>query len=130
LIKLKHNKAERQQNMKKINLQKVMEWLSYVLRCPVCGYKYNLERTKIIDTKQEEEQANLFVHSDCGQCKSSVVFNISINGPDVFSIGMITDLTSGDTRKFSKVEPLSANDVLDLHSFLKEFDGDFVKAIK
>ena len=116
--------------MRKIDLEKVMEWLSYVLKCPVCGYKYNLERTKIIETKQEDSQANLLVHSDCGQCKSSVVFSISINGPDVFSIGMITDLTSGDTRKFSKVNPISPDEVLDFHNFLHRFDGDLVKALR
>ena len=106
-----------------------MEWLSYVLKCPVCGYKYNLERTKIIDTKQDETHANMLVHSDCGQCKSSVVFSIAINGPDVFSVGMITDLTSGDTRKFSDSYPISPNDVLDIHNFLHKFDGDLVKAL-
>jgi len=115
--------------MRKIDLQKVMEWLSYVLKCPVCGYKYNLERTKIIDTKQEEDYANLLVHSDCGQCKSSVVFSIAIHGPDVFSIGMITDLTSSDTKKFSEVNPISPDEVLKIHEFVRKFDGDLVKAL-
>ena len=115
--------------MKKIDFQKVIEWLSFALKCPVCGYKYNLDRTKIIDTKQEENsQATLLVHSDCAQCKSSVVFGISINGGEIFSVGMITDLTSNDTKKFSQRQPLSSNDVLDLRKFLKKFDGNFVKA--
>jgi|SRR5579872_289268 len=116
--------------MRKIDLQKVMQWLSYVLKCPVCGYRYNLERTKIIDTKQLENQANLLIHSDCSQCKSSVVFSISIQGPDIFSIGMITDLTSNDTKKFSDANPISTNDVLDIHNFLRKFDGDLVKALQ
>lgn len=116
--------------MKKIDFQKVMEWLSYVLRCPVCGYKYNLERTKIIDTKQDDSHANLFVHSDCGQCKSSIMFDIAINGPDVFTIGMITDLTSNDTKRFSKSGPLSTDDVIHVHNFLQEFDGDLVRALQ
>jgi hypothetical protein len=115
--------------MRKIDLEKVMEWLSYVLKCPVCGYRYNLERTKIVDTKQVENEANLLVHSDCSQCKSSVVFSISIQGPDVFSIGMITDLTSSDTKKFSAANPISTNDILDIHNFLHRFDGDLVKAL-
>ena len=116
--------------MKKMDFQKVMELLSYVLKCPVCGYKYNLERTKIIDTRQEEDHAHLLVHSDCGQCKSSVVFGITIDGPDVFTVGLITDLTSNDTKKFADKSPISTNDVLDFHSFLKKFDGDLVRALR
>ena len=116
--------------MKKMDLEKVMQWLSYVLKCPVCGYKYNLDRTKVVGTKEEDSQAHLLVHSDCGQCKSSVVFSIAINGPDIFSVGVITDLTSGDTKKFSSIKPISSNEVLAMHDFLHRFDGDLIKILK
>jgi hypothetical protein len=100
-------------------------------KCPVCGYKYNLERTKIIDTKQTDQgNASLLVHSDCGQCKSSVVFSIAINGPELYQVGLITDLTTGDTDKFAEQQPISANDIFDMHQFLVKFDGDLVKALK
>ena len=39
--------------MKKIDLKKVMGWLGFILRCPVCGYKYNLANTKIIESEQD-----------------------------------------------------------------------------
>ncbi len=116
--------------MKKIDFQKVIEWLSFALKCPICGYKYNLEHTKIIDTKQEDGGvATLLVHSDCSQCKSAVVFGISINGGEIFSMSMLTDLTSNDTRKFSNKRAISSREVYDLHRFLNHFDGDFVKAL-
>jgi hypothetical protein len=119
---------EEKKQMKKMDFQKVVEWLSHILKCPVCAYKYNLERTKIIDAKEgENNQASLFVHSDCAQCKSSVVFSISINGPDVYVVNMLTDLTSEDTEKFSGFDSLSTDEVLDVHKFLGKFDGDFVK---
>lgn len=116
--------------MKKMDFQKVIEWLSFVLRCPVCSYKYNLERTKIVDAKQDnQEHANLLVHSDCAQCKSSVVFSISIDGPEVFTLGLVSDLTSSDTDRFVDQTPLNSNDVLDIRKFVREFDGDLVKAL-
>ena len=87
--------------MKKMDFQKVIQWLSFALKCPVCSYKYNLESTKIIDNKQSEnDQGTLLIHSDCDQCKSSVVFSISINGPEIFTVGMLSDLTSSDSDKF------------------------------
>ena len=117
--------------MKKIDFQKVVEWLSFVLKCPVCNYKYNLERTKIVDTKQDESQgtANLLVHSDCGQCKSSVVFGVSINGPEIFTVGIVTDLTSTDSQKFVSKDPLNIDDCLAVHNFLKNFDGNFSRVL-
>lgn len=116
--------------MRKIDFQRVIEWLSFALKCPICGYKYNLEHTKIIDTKQEDGGiATLLVHSDCSQCKSAVVFGISINGGEIFSMSMLTDLTSGDTRKFSGKKPMNAAEIYELHRFLANFDGNFVKAL-
>ncbi len=117
--------------MKKIDFEKVIQLLSNALRCPVCDYRYNLERTKIIDTKQDEDnQANLLVHSDCGRCRSSVLFNITINGPEVFSLNVVTDLTGSDTEKFTNSKPVTAGDVLNLHNFFNKFDGDLVKALQ
>lgn len=112
--------------MKKLDLEKVFEILSTALRCPVCDYKYNLENTKIIETKQDQGgQLSLLIHSNCLKCKSNVVFSVAISGPEIFSVGVVTDLTGSDTKKFAEVKPISTKDVLNMHYFLREFDGDF-----
>lgn len=117
---------------KKVDFQKIIEWLSHILRCPICGHRYNLEQTKIIDSKEKQPTfgANLLVHTDCDQCKSSVVFSIAVDGPEVFSVGMVTDLTSHDTRRFKNSKALTAGDVLSMHEFLNVFDGDFESALR
>lgn len=114
----------------KFDIKKVIEWLGFILRCPICQYKYNLNNTKVIESEQNDAlgEAYLLIHSDCVKCKSSVMFSIEINGPEVFSVGMITDLTSQDSRKFKDHFAISVNDVLTLHQGLKTFDGDFVKS--
>ena len=117
--------------MPKFDFKKIIEWLAYILRCPVCGHRYNLEQTKIIDNKDEQgNNPNLLVHTDCERCKSSVVFSIAIDGPEIFSIGMVTDLTSTDTTKFKNAEPITSDEVLATHQFLDRFDGDFKKLLK
>jgi hypothetical protein len=118
--------------MAKVDLKKIIEWLSQILRCPICGHRYNLEQTKLIDSKESKPAigANLLVHTDCDQCRSSVVFSIAVDGPEVFSVGMVTDLTSTDTTKFKNIKALNANDVLSMHQFLNEFDGDFRSVIR
>ena len=118
--------------MPKFDFNKIIQWLAYILRCPVCGQKYNAEATKVIDSGEEKMMngRNLLVHTDCDRCKSSVVFSIAIDGPEIFSIGMVTDLTSQDTSKFKNVDPITPDEVLATHEFLRNFDGDFKTALK
>ena len=115
---------------KKFDFKKVIEWLGFVLKCPICGQKYNLENTKIIESEHDEGigETRLLIHSDCAKCKSSVMFNIEIDGPEVFSVGMITDLTRQDTSRFKHKAPITVDEVIDLHAGLKKFKGDFVKS--
>ena len=117
--------------MRKFDLKKVIEWLGFILKCPICGFKYNLNQTRIIDSEQNEisGEARILIHSDCSKCKSSVMFNIEVKGPEVFSVGMVTDLTSSDTAKFKNQEPISVNEVINLHRALRDFTGDFIKTL-
>lgn len=117
--------------MKNFDFKKVMEWLGYILKCPICGYKYNIDHTQVIDSEQNEGlgEAKILIHSDCIKCKSSVMFNVEIKGPEVFSVGMVTDLTGKDSSKFKNREPITINEVIDLHRTLKDFKGDLVKAL-
>ncbi len=118
--------------MKKFDLKKVLGFLGFMLKCPVCNVKYDLSNVKILDSEQEEgtSEARLLIHSDCQKCKSSVMFNIDINGPDVFTVIAKTDLTSRDSAKFSVFPALNADDCIQIHQSLAGFDGDFRKALK
>lgn len=116
--------------MKRIDFKKVIGWLGFILRCPICGFKYNLDNTQVLESQQTEGgQARILIHSDCVKCKSSVMFNIDIDGPEIFSVGMVTDLTRPDSTKFSRLTPLNADDCIKIHQTLKSFNGDFVKAL-
>jgi hypothetical protein len=118
--------------MKQFDFKKIIEWLGFVLKCPVCGHKYNLDQTRVIESDQDEVfgEAHILIHSDCNRCKSSVMFNIEVRGPEVFSVGMVTDLTSQDSSKFQKRNPIHVNEIITLHKDLKTFDGDFVRVLK
>ena len=102
-----------------------------MLRCPICGFKYNLDSTKVIESEQDDslDEARILIHSDCNRCKSSVMFNVEIHGPEVFSVGMVTDLTHQDSKKFTSKDSISANEVISMHKALKTFKGDLVKLL-
>ena len=113
---------------KNFDMKKVMEWLGYVLRCPICGLKYKLDQTRVIETTHDElyGEASILIHSDCQKCKSSVMFNVEIRGPEVFSVGMVTDLTHQDSSKFKKQTPITPNEVIGVHKEIRRFKGDFI----
>lgn len=123
-------------SMARLNYQKMMELLSVILHCPVCGNKYTAEQTSVIEGRELEkreldkpEDPSILVHADCEKCKSSVVFSISLEGAEIFSVGMVTDLTSTDVKKFKESENLSVDEVIEFNSFLENFSGDFVSVL-
>lgn len=117
--------------MKHIDFKKVIGWLGSCLRCQICQYKYSMKHIQIIDTAYDEyaNNARVLVHADCQKCKSSVVFNIDITGPEFLTVGMVTDLTSTDSMKFSKYTPINTDDVINIHKTIRSFNGDLVKAL-
>lgn len=112
--------------MKNYDINKIMEWLGYVLKCPICGNKYKISQTRVVNSEQDEHfgEAKILIHSDCAKCKSSVMFNIEIRGPEIFSVGMVTDLTRQDSSKFQNRKPITADEIISLHQGLEKFDGD------
>lgn len=118
--------------MKKYDIKKVLSWLGFMLQCPVCSTKYQIANIKVLDSQQEEEfaEAHLLIHSDCHKCKSSVMFNIDISGPDIFTVIAKTDLTKKDSSRLSGLPALALDDCIRIHETIQNFDGDFVKAIK
>ena len=114
-----------------MDMKRVFGWLGYFLRCPVCAAKYSMENIKVIEGDMDEATSDtrLLIHSDCLRCKSSVMFNIDIAGPDISSVCMITDLTGKDTSKFAKYTPINTNDCINIHRTLQEFDGNLVDAL-
>ena len=117
--------------MDSYDIKKVLQWLGYILKCPICGHKYNLSHAQVIESAQDEvfEQAHMLIHSDCVKCKSSVMFNVEIRGPEVFSVGMVTDLTRNDSDKFKNKQPITANDVLTIHQEIRNFEGNLVELL-
>lgn len=120
-------------NMPRPDYQKMIEWLAFILRCPICSNKYSAENTSIIEGRdrglEKFDASSMLVHTDCQRCKSSVVFSISMDGSEIFSVGMVTDLTSQDAKKFHDQRQVSADDAIEFHEFLSEFDGDFEKVL-
>lgn len=96
------------------------ESIKVISVCPSCGAKYNITQAKIL----EERENGHLLHIQCKKCKSSVVSLILSNNYGVSSVSLVTDLSSEDVLKFKDREPVTPDDILDVHMFLldKKFD--------
>jgi predicted nucleic-acid-binding Zn-ribbon protein len=81
--------------------------------CPVCGKNYGRKEAKIIDVRKN----TLLVHTNCSQCKSNFLALISKNiaGGTMITMGMLTDLNFEEANWMLDQNPVSADEVLDLH---------------
>ncbi|HYF05436.1 MAG TPA: hypothetical protein VEA59_04655 [Patescibacteria group bacterium] len=116
--------------MKKLDIQKVFSFFGLILRCPICNEHYQLSGMEVLESEEDEfmAESKVLLHSTCKACKATVIFNIDISGPDVFSVGMITDLTAADSIKFKDLDPISVDDCIALHESLKGNKYNFVRS--
>ncbi len=88
------------------------------LCCMECGEPYRLHDFALVDRKPD--MWVLSIH--CRHCNTSshVVVYMRLQGDKV-----VVDLTNDEVEVAAEWPPISADDVLDVHEFLQEFDGDF-----
>lgn len=89
------------------------------VKCAACGEHYATGNISILDHAE-----NLwFLEASCSACDIQCLVAVVIKeepAPEV-----ITDLTEAERPGFEKVSMVTADEVLDIHEFLRNFDGDF-----
>ena len=93
--------------------------LMATVTCAVCGRRYEAGNINVLYHQREL----WFVSVVCQACNTKSLVAALIkegSGPQV-----VTDLTDEEMARFMDASPVSADDILDLHAFLEEFDGDF-----
>lgn len=89
------------------------------VNCGVCGQKYDMSNIKILD--QEDGLWVLSVY--CSSCGTQGLIAAVVQEGNITEV--ITDLTEAERERFDDSEVVGVDDVLEMHNFLKEFDGDF-----
>lgn len=93
--------------------------LEHLTKCPLCGKKYQYGRTILL----EEADERTTFHLTCDSCKTAILVFLSVGKLGVVSVGMITDLCREEAKRLFGQEAVSANQVIEVHEFLKKFDG-------
>jgi hypothetical protein len=92
------------------------------IKCAVCQSHYEIEDIHIIDHRDE-----LWVMAvTCGQCHTRGLIFAIVRETEEEESESVAELTPEEWIKFREMSQIDADDVLDMHDFLRDFDGDFV----
>ncbi|MFT7183697.1 MAG: putative nucleic-acid-binding Zn-ribbon protein [Oceanicoccus sp.] len=91
--------------------------------CPKCKSHYSDEDIEIIGGLADEQH---FFHTSCAKCETESVVNVSL----LFDTGETAPSKLKKLGSAPRMGHISSNEVLDMHNFLKQFDGDFDKIFK
>ncbi len=97
----------------------LIKWFMTSIKCSVCGQRYEVDNVRVLGHQEDLWFLSVFCSACQTQCLVAAVIKED-KAPKV-----ITDLTEAELDKFRKMDKLTADEVLDMHSFLKGFDGDF-----
>lgn len=87
------------------------------IRCAYCGQQFTQDNIDLL-----EHEGDLWYFSVyCQSCKSKGIMTATMKNREVLEAD--AELTKAETGKFST--PVCLDDVLDIHTFLKDFGGDF-----
>ena len=89
------------------------------IKCSVCGQHYTTDNIDVIGHQKDL----WFLRVLCSACHSQCLVAAIIKEERVPEV--ITDLTEAELNKFRNMGRLTADDMLNMHHFLKDFDGDF-----
>lgn len=89
------------------------------IKCGVCGQHYGVANINILGHRRDL----WYLRALCSACHTQSLVAVVIKEDRMPEA--ITDLTETELDKFRDLGVLNANDVLDIHNFLKDFSGDF-----
>jgi len=103
--------------MKYIELKNIIRHVKKNIPCQECTYTFKEKDITIIGIIQD----TVFLDITCPGCKSHTIVNVNLlqNGKGV-----------SYKHKVGTKEPISKNEVLDMHNFLKTFKGDICTYLK
>ncbi len=97
----------------------VIKKLMSSVKCAVCGQCYGEDDIKILGHQEDL----WFLDVACSACHTRCLVAAAIK--EEMAPVVITDLAEDELGKFRNAGVLTADEVLDMHCFLTDFDGNF-----
>lgn len=93
------------------------------IKCSGCGQHYESGNIDVLGHREDLWFLSVF----CPSCRARYLIVAMVTREKVWEV--ITDLTEAELDKFRGVGTVTADEVVDMHSFLKSFDGDFSRLL-
>lgn len=114
-------------------LQQIVKYLRKTLPCSHCQSSYDNEGIEVLSTFDDQGLFNL----NCPKCKHQLLVHITISDEEKNlsdpekanqqTIRAHRSINDKDITASFPVNQISTNDVIDMHTFLNQFNGDFKK---
>lgn len=104
--------------------ERFLRELMKMVKCVVCGRRYASANVSVLGHQDEL----WFLSVSCPHCHSQGLVAALIRERKTEPPN--TDLTEEEQARFQESAPVGAEDVLDIHTFLRDFDGDFAKLFR
>lgn len=99
--------------------EKLIKRLMALMKCESCGQQYAAANVNVLGHREDL----WFLRASCPVCQSQCLVAAIIREGALPEA--VTDFTRADLVKFKNMENVTADEVLDMHLFLRDFDGDF-----
>jgi hypothetical protein len=99
--------------------ERLLKQLISTFRCSVCRRGFDREHVRVAARHEQ-----LWIVSvRCALCRNQQVFWVALkeNG----DLTDLRDLTEAEEEQFATMAPVTSDEVLDMHEFLRGFNGDF-----
>lgn len=100
-------------------LKEVIRHIKKNILCPSCNAQFHDKNINIVGALPDQAM----FHIKCSQCKEQVVMNTMVQNNRKHRKIKLEKHDSLSSRN----ETVSKDEVLDMHNFLKNFDGNFIK---
>jgi len=94
------------------------------IKCEVCGQRYEVDDINVLGHQEDL----WFLSALCPACHTRCLVAAVIREGKVPEL--ITDLSEAELDRFRNDVQLTADEMLDMHNFLKDFDGDFSRLFR
>jgi hypothetical protein len=104
----------------------IVDYLVTHVHCGGCGHPYTVE-----DLQVRRRGGDLWLATMvCRRCGLQRLVVAAVNPGYAKGMGQASDTGSEEEHAVAVGEPISSEDVLDLHRFLKDFDGDVLQLLR
>ena len=93
------------------------------IKCSGCGQHYEGENIDILGHQEDLWFLRVFCPSCYTHCLVMAIIKEG-EAPEV-----ITDLTEAEFDKFSSIDMITSDDLLDIHNLLEDFNGDLSRLL-